>query len=58
MLAINKRLLATRVEDAGPVTRSILSEGNYLHGVRTLLGFCPGLASCFGIAGNKLDVIG
>jgi hypothetical protein len=50
MLPINKRLLATHVEDAGPVTRSMLQKWNYLHGVRTLLGFLSGLAFLFGIA--------
>src|SRR5258707_358464 len=50
MLPINKRLLATHVEDAGPVTRSMLQKWNYLHGVRTLLGFLSGLVFLFGIA--------
>ena len=50
MLSINKRLLATRVEDAGPVTRSMLQKWNYLHSVRTLLGFLSGLAFLFGMA--------
>jgi hypothetical protein len=50
MLPINKRLLATPVEDAGPVTRSMLQKWNYLHGVRTLLGFLSALGFLFGIA--------
>jgi hypothetical protein len=49
LLPTNKRLLATRVEDAGPVTRSMLQKWNYLHGVRTLLGFLSALAFLFGI---------
>jgi Domain of unknown function (DUF1772) len=50
MLPINKRLLATQVEDAGPVARSMIQKWSYLHGVRTLLGFLSALAFLFGIA--------
>jgi hypothetical protein len=50
MLPINKRLMATPAEDAGPVARSMLQKWNYLHGVRTLLGFLSALAFLFGIA--------
>jgi len=49
MLPINKRLMATPAEDAGPVARSMLQKWNYLHAVRTLLGFLSALAFLFGI---------
>ena len=49
MLPTNKRLLATPVEEAGPVTRAMLQKWNYLHAVRTLLGFLSALAFLFGI---------
>jgi hypothetical protein len=49
MLPINKRLLATGVENAGPVERSMIQKWNWLHGVRTLLGFLSALAFLFGI---------
>jgi Domain of unknown function (DUF1772) len=39
MMPVNKRLQATPEENAGPETRGLLQKWNYLHGVRTLLGF-------------------
>jgi hypothetical protein len=50
MLPINKRLQATPEENAGPETRRLLQKWNYLHGVRTLLGFLSALAFLYGIA--------
>lgn len=50
MLPINKRLQATTEEYAGPETRVLLQKWNYLHGVRTLLGFLSALAFLWGIA--------
>jgi Domain of unknown function (DUF1772) len=50
MLPINKRLQATPEEHAGAETRTLLQKWNYLHGVRTLLGFLSGLVFLLGIA--------
>jgi Domain of unknown function (DUF1772) len=49
MLPTNKRLMATAAESAGPETRRLLEKWNYLHGVRTLLGFLSALAFLLGI---------
>jgi len=49
MLPINKRLMATAAEHAGPETRRLLEKWNYLHCVRTLLGFLSALAFMRGI---------
>jgi hypothetical protein len=49
MLRINRKLMATAGENAGPETRRLLQKWNYLHGVRTLLGFLSALAFLFGI---------
>jgi len=49
MLPTNKRLMATSAESAGLETRRLLQKWNYLHGVRTLLGFVSALAFLFGI---------
>jgi anthrone oxygenase-like protein len=49
MLRINRQLMATAAENAGPETRRLLQKWNYLHGVRTLLGFLSALAFLFGI---------
>ena len=49
MLPTNKRLMATAEESAGPETRRLLEKWNYLHGVRTLLGFLSALAFLLGI---------
>ena len=50
MLPTNKELMATPVENAGTETRALLERWNYLHWVRTLLGFVSALAFFFGIA--------
>jgi hypothetical protein len=50
MLPINKRLMATSEERAGAETRTLLQKWNYLHAVRTLLGFFSALAFLLGIA--------
>ncbi len=50
MLPINKRLQATPEKRAGAGTRALLQKWNYLHGVRTLLGFLSALAFLLGIA--------
>ena len=50
MLPINRRLQATPEENAGPETRRLLQKWNYLHAVRTLLGFLSALAFLYGIA--------
>jgi hypothetical protein len=50
MLPINKRLMATPADQAGAETRTLLQKWNYLHGVRTLLGFLSALAFLLGIA--------
>lgn len=50
MMRINKRLMATPADNAGPETRRLLQKWNYLHCVRTLLGFLSALAFLFGIA--------
>jgi hypothetical protein len=50
MLPINKRLQATPEERAGAETRTLLQKWNYLHGVRTLLGFLSALLLLLGIA--------
>lgn len=49
MLRINRKLMATAAENAGPETRRLLQKWNYLHGVRTLLGFLAALAFLYGI---------
>jgi len=49
MLRINRKLMATAAENAGPETRRLLQKWNYLHGVRTLLGFLSALAFLYGI---------
>ena len=49
MLPMNKRLMATPEEKAGPETRRLLEKWNYLHWVRTLLGFASALTFLFGI---------
>ena len=49
MLPTNQRLMATAAESAGPETRRLLEKWNYLHGVRTLLGFLSALAFLLGI---------
>ena len=49
MLRINRQLMATAAENAGPETRRLLQKWNYLHGVRTLLGFLSALAFLFGV---------
>jgi len=49
MLPINKRLQATPEERAGAQTRTLLHTWNYLHGVRTLLGFLSTLLFVLGI---------
>jgi anthrone oxygenase-like protein len=49
MMRINKRLMATPAENASPETRRLLQRWNYLHGVRTVLGFLSALAFLFGI---------
>jgi len=50
MLPINKRLQATPEEHAGADTRRLLRKWNYLHGVRTLLGFLSASLFLLGIA--------
>jgi hypothetical protein len=50
MLPINKRLMATPGDHASAETRMLLQKWNYLHGVRTLLGFLSALAFLLGIA--------
>ena len=49
MLRINRKLMATAAENAGPETRRLLQKWNCLHGVRTLLGFLSALAFLYGI---------
>jgi hypothetical protein len=49
MMQTNKRLMATPAENAGAETRRLLQKWNYLHSVRTLLGFLSALAFLFGI---------
>jgi hypothetical protein len=49
MLPVNKRLQATPRDNADAETRALLRKWNYLHGVRTLLGFLS-LAFLLGIA--------
>ena len=50
MMRINKQLMGTPAENASPETRRLLQRWNYLHGVRTVLGFLSALAFLFGIA--------
>jgi len=50
MLPINKRLQATPEEHAAADTRRLLQKWNYLHGVRTLLGFLSASLFLLGIA--------
>jgi Domain of unknown function (DUF1772) len=50
MLPVNKRLQATPRDNADAETRALLRKWNYLHGVRTLLGFVSALAFLLGIA--------
>jgi ABC-type sugar transport system permease subunit len=50
MLPVNKRLQATPRDNADAETRALLRKWNYLHGVRTLLGFVSALGFLWGIA--------
>ena len=50
MLPVNKRLQATPRDNADAETRALLKKWNYLHGVRTFLGFVSALAFLWGIA--------
>jgi len=50
MLPVNKRLQATPRDNADAETRALLRKWNYLHGVRTFLGFVSALAFLLGIA--------
>jgi uncharacterized membrane protein len=50
MLPINKRLQAIPEDQAGTEIRRLLKKWNYLHSVRTLLGFLSALAFLLGIA--------
>lgn len=50
MLPVNKRLQDTARDKADAETRALLRKWNYLHGVRTLLGFVSALAFLLGIA--------
>jgi hypothetical protein len=50
MMRINKQLMSSLPESAGPETRGLLMKWNNLHAVRTLLGVLSALVFLFGLA--------
>ena len=52
MMKLNKQLMATSPEQAGPQSRALVFKWNRLHAVRTVLGFLAVLAFLSALAGK------
>lgn len=50
IMPINRRLMATKLEDAGPHTRDLIVKWNVLHSVRTALGCAAVLSFLFALS--------